>query len=133
MLKICSIVLLYGRKPACSSDCSSSALPLSRLSMILSIILPGWLSRLMVLKFSQQRKFSFFGIAIMNDFVHSSCQILVSQICWHMIMYASTIASPPCLISSVGTLSTPKDVCVFSIRIASSTSARRMSVSAFSF
>ena len=34
MLKICSIVLLFGWKPACSSDSSSSALPLSRLSII---------------------------------------------------------------------------------------------------
>ena len=34
MLKICSDVLLFGRKPACSSDSSSSALPLSWFSMI---------------------------------------------------------------------------------------------------
>ena len=37
------------------------------------------------------------------------------------------------MISSPGTLSTPGDFCVFSSRIASSTSARRIGVSAFSF
>ena len=52
----------------------------------------------------------------MSDFVHSSGQVLVSQIFWHMIMNASIIASPPCLISSAGTLSTPGDFFVFSIR-----------------
>ena len=34
-LKICSVVLHFGRKPACCSDSNSSALPLSQLSMIL--------------------------------------------------------------------------------------------------
>ena len=67
----------------------------------------------------------------MSDFFHS-CQVLVSQIFWHMIMNASIIASPPCLISSAGTLSTSGDFCIFSIRIASSSSARRMGISAFS-
>ena len=43
----------------------------------------------------------------MNDFVHSFGEVLVSQICWHVIMNASDIASPPCVISSAGTLSTP--------------------------
>ena len=95
MLKMCSVVLLFGRKSACSSDISCSALPLSR-------------------------------FIIMSEFVHSSGQVLVSQIFWHMIMNASIIASPPCLICSAGTLSTSGDVCVFSTRIASSTSARRM-------
>ena len=62
----------------------------------------------------------------MSDFVHSSGQVLVSKIFWHMITNASIIASPKCLISSAGTLSTSGDCCVFSIWIASSTSAQRM-------
>ena len=69
----------------------------------------------------------------MSDFVHSFGHVLVSQIVCHMIINASIIASPPCLISSAGMLSAPGDFCVFSIRIASSNSARRMGVSAFSF
>ena len=132
MFKISSVGLLCGRKPACSSDISSSALHLRQLSTILSIILLGWLIRLIVLLFLQQCKFPFFGFVIMSDFVHSSGQILVSQIWWHMLMSASIIASPPCLISSAGTLSTPEEFCFFSIRTASSTSALRMGVSAFS-
>ena len=84
--------------------------------MNLNIILLGWLTRLIVLYFMQQRKFPFFGKVIKSDSVHSSDQVLVSQIFWHMIMNASIIASPPCLVSSVGTLSTPGDVRVFSIQ-----------------
>ena len=92
MLKICLVVLLFGRKTASSSGSSSSALPLSRLSMIRSIILLGWLLRIIVLYFLQQRKFPFFGIVIMSDFVHSSDQVMVSQIFWHMIMNEFIIA-----------------------------------------
>ena len=49
ILKIFSVVLLFGRMPDCSSDRNSSAAPMNRSNMIISIILLGWLIRLIVL------------------------------------------------------------------------------------
>ena len=48
LLKICSTVLWPGVKPACSSASSSSALVLWQVSVTRSIILLGWLIRLML-------------------------------------------------------------------------------------
>ena len=51
LLKICATVLHLGLKPVCSSTSSSPAFALSQLRITQSMILLGWLIRLMVQQF----------------------------------------------------------------------------------
>ena len=70
LLKVCSTVLQPGLKPACSSASSSSALALSRLRTPRSIILLGWLIRLMVRWFWHCLRLPFFGKSMTSDCVY---------------------------------------------------------------
>ena len=125
-LKICSVVLHPGRKPACSSSMIFSASGFRRFGMIFSLTLLGWLIRLMVRKFWNSCKLPFFGRVMTRDWVHGVGHSPVRQILLQIISRALTMASPLCLSSYVGILSSPADFPFFSDFTAASTSSRRM-------
>ncbi|KAH3720154.1 hypothetical protein DPMN_063048 [Dreissena polymorpha] len=109
LLKICSTVLLAALNPVCSSSSSSSALLFNLLRMMRIITLLGWLLRLMVRLFSHSLRLPFLGRGMTRDWVNSLGHFLSSQIFWQNTVVSAVVASPPCLIRSEGTLSTPGD------------------------
>ena len=84
LLKVCSTVLRPGLKLACSSASSSSALSLSRLRTTRSMILLGWLIRLMVRQFWNWSRLPFFEKGMTSDYVHSFGHPFFSQILWQI-------------------------------------------------
>ena len=105
-LNICSTALRPGLKPACSSASSPSALTSSRSRITRSMILLGWLIRLIVRLFVHCSRLPFFGKGMTSDCVHSFGLSFVSQIFLHVAVRNFIVASPPFLSSTEGMFST---------------------------
>ena len=125
-LKICSVVLRPGLKPACSSPVIVSAWGFNLFSKIFNITFLAWLIRLIVRWFWHCCRLPFFGRVITSDWVQQGGHSPVCQILLQMLRSASVMVSPPAWSSSVGVLSTPQLFPDLSDFTAASTSSRRM-------
>ena len=94
-VKICFVVFLPALKPASSSAMICSACGFNLFSMIFSMILLGWLMRLVVRQFWHCCMLPFLGSLMTTDWVHGVGHSPVCQILLQIVVIAMITSSPP--------------------------------------